>query len=309
MQAEVALARHSHAQRAVAEHFEPYPLSRRAAYVLALYGLRYGGHLVEVQLAGQHHHVGICRIEAHGLDIRYVALGGYVYLHAVAAAGGEYGEVGGYDGAYACLGCRRHDGVDFFEVFVVDYGVDRKVCLYSVAGAGGRNVAKVVEGEVGTAFGAHVESFHAEVHGVGTGVYGGAERFAAAYGSHYFKVAAFHIYIQQIISRPALASFRDMMMGFASFLLFLSFCCCGKLYHFFGCYFLSGHRGSHGSVELAGGSCGGRSGGSHGLGAELCALRSLGHGECRDDGEHYKAAYKRPCGLFKEGVGLANAHY
>ena len=29
----------------------------------------------------------------------------------------------------------------------------------------------------------------------------------------------------------------------------------------------------------------------------------------RDDGEHYKAAYKRPCGLFKEGVGLADAHY
>ena len=63
-----------------------------------------------------------------------------------------------------------------------------------------------------------------------------------------------------------------MMMGFASFLLFLSFCCCGKLYHFFGCYFLSGHRGSHGSVELAGGSCGGRSGGSHGLGVPCDAL-------------------------------------
>ena len=58
--------------------------------------------------------------------------------------------------------------------------------------AGSGNIAKVVEGEVGALTGAHIESFDAEVYGVGTGIDGGSERLARADGCHEFEVGALH---------------------------------------------------------------------------------------------------------------------
>ena len=55
---EVAFATHGHTQRTVAEHFDAQQLARRPADVLFLDEIVDFGHLFQVQLARQHHHVG-----------------------------------------------------------------------------------------------------------------------------------------------------------------------------------------------------------------------------------------------------------
>ncbi len=63
-----------------------------------IYLARDARYLFERQLARQHHDVGPLREELHRLGVRYVALGGYMHLHAYAPGIEHGGHVGGYYG-------------------------------------------------------------------------------------------------------------------------------------------------------------------------------------------------------------------
>ena len=59
MQAQRAFARYGHAERPVAEHLNPHQLAPRAADIFLHNGAVYGGYLVEIEFAGEYHHIGI----------------------------------------------------------------------------------------------------------------------------------------------------------------------------------------------------------------------------------------------------------
>ena len=63
------------------EHLDAHQLAAGTADVLLHYLAVYVGHLVHVQLAGQHHHIGKLSVELQGLDVRDVQLRGEVHLH------------------------------------------------------------------------------------------------------------------------------------------------------------------------------------------------------------------------------------
>ena len=192
MQAEIAFARHGHAQGAVAEHLDAHGLAVGAAYVVAPDGVGNGLDLGEIELARKHNHIGPPGIEFHRLDVRDALLCGDVHLHADAAGIGYGSNVAGDDGRDAALRHGVDDGVAFGDVLVIDDGVDGEVGFHSGLVADGGNFAQVVEGEVHTRAGTHVEAFHAEIYGVGTGVDGRMQTFVAPHWSHYFKIGTFH---------------------------------------------------------------------------------------------------------------------
>ncbi len=130
------------------EHLYPYAAPRGALDILTLDGIIYGADLIQIELTGQHHHIGPLRVEAHGLDIGDVDLGGHMHLHS-AAAGIEYGgHIGGYDGRYTGLGCGINGGMQGLEVIVEYHGVYRKVGLDPGGIAGLGYAAQVVKSEV-----------------------------------------------------------------------------------------------------------------------------------------------------------------
>ena len=164
----------------------------RPAYVLGLDGIVDGAYLVEVEFACKHHHVGNAGIEAHGLDIGYVALRGDMYLYTMTAAGIEDCDVGGDNRCHAgSLGC-GDDFVEIVEVGIVDYGVDRQVCLDLFLVASAHDFGEVVEGEVRARPRAHVQALYAEVYCVGAGLDSRCQRLIAPHRGHYFKIFPLH---------------------------------------------------------------------------------------------------------------------
>ena len=93
VQAHVALAAYSHAQCPMAEHLYTHQLPARSAYVLLFYLAVYLCHLLHVQLACQHYHIGKLGIELQCLYVRDVQLSRQVYLHAPLTAVGHHGHV------------------------------------------------------------------------------------------------------------------------------------------------------------------------------------------------------------------------
>ncbi len=85
MQAEVAFTRYGHAEGAVAEHLDTHEFPTGAPHVVAHDCIMDGTHLVEVQFAGEHHNIGILRVEFHRVDVRYALLGRDMHLHPTAA--------------------------------------------------------------------------------------------------------------------------------------------------------------------------------------------------------------------------------
>jgi len=95
---------------------------------------------------GKHHHVGNVGIKAHGLDVGYVALRGDMYFYVVTAAGVEDCDVGGDNRCHAGSLCCYDYFVEVVEVGIVDYGVDRQVCLDLFLVASAHDFGEVVEG-------------------------------------------------------------------------------------------------------------------------------------------------------------------
>lgn len=127
MQAQIAFARHGHAQCSVAEHLDTHRTPRRPGDTLLGDGPADGADLVERQFARQHHHVGPAGIEAHGLDIGHIGLRGYMDFHTGLTGIKDRGDVGRDDRRYAGLAGGIYDVATHIEIVVVEYGVDREI--------------------------------------------------------------------------------------------------------------------------------------------------------------------------------------
>ena len=103
MQAEVAFAGDSHAEGAVAKHFEAYGLAFRASDVALADGPMDGADLIQIELAGQDGHVGKAGVEGQGFDVGDVELGGEVDLLTDVGGIVHGGHVGGDNGRDARL--------------------------------------------------------------------------------------------------------------------------------------------------------------------------------------------------------------
>ena len=191
MQRQVALAADGHAQRSVAEHLQAHRSSvgtRNRVVGDMPVDL---GHLLHVQLACQHHHVGPLRVEAYGLDIADVCLRGYMHRYAHPAAVTNGGDVGGDDGGDSGRLGVVHDVVHTVDVGIIQDGVDGQVCPHAGLVAPGGDGLHVGDREVGTAAAAHVQSLDAEVDGIRPCVEGRRQRLPRPHRSHYLKVFSF----------------------------------------------------------------------------------------------------------------------
>ena len=74
VQAQIAFARYRHAECSVAEHLDAYQPAVRSAYILVDDGAVYRRHLVKIEFAGEHHHIGPLRVKPHRLYVGDVAL-------------------------------------------------------------------------------------------------------------------------------------------------------------------------------------------------------------------------------------------
>ena len=128
-------------------------------------------HLVHVQFACQHDDIGKLRIEAQGLDVRDVQLGGEVHLLSHLITIGHHGHVGGDDGRDAGLLGSVDDLVHQGDVLAVDDGIDGEVALDAVRLTFLGDVTQVVDGEHGGGVRPHVQFLDAEVDTVGSGLY------------------------------------------------------------------------------------------------------------------------------------------
>ena len=174
------------------EHLD---LNQFAARTADLFGLDAAvdlGHLLESQLAGQHHRVGPLGVEAYGLGVRDVALRGDMDLLPDLSRVEDGGHVGGDDGVDAGPAGAVDDGVQVVNLILVDHRIDGQIALD--AGLAGRigDSLQVVEREVGGRCRAHVELPDPEVDGVGAGLNGCGQRFVGAHGGHDFDIGTFH---------------------------------------------------------------------------------------------------------------------
>ena len=154
------------------EHLDAHGLSMWTTDILLHYLPVYLRHLVEVQLAGQHHHIGKVGIEAQGLDIGNIELGGEVYLLPYLGAVGHHRHIGGDDGADASLVCGIHHLPHRGHVAIVDDGVEGEIRLDAMFITCQGNLLQVVDGEGISGVRPHVELSDAEIHSIGTRLYG-----------------------------------------------------------------------------------------------------------------------------------------
>ena len=189
---EVALARDGHAEGAVGEHLDLHELAARSADVVLDDPAVDFGHLLERELACQHHRVGPLRVEAHRLGVRDVALRGDVHLLPDAPRVENRRQVGGDDGVDALAAGAVDHLVHGRHLVLVDDGVDRQVGLDARFVRRGDDAPEVVEREVRRRSRAHVEFPDAEVDGVGTGLDGRGEGLVGARGGHDLDIGSFH---------------------------------------------------------------------------------------------------------------------
>ena len=152
----------------MAEHLDAHTLSAWSAHILLFYLPGNLGHLCEIELTCQHHHIGKLCIEFQRLYITDVELGGEMHFLTDAAAVVHHGDITGDNGSDARLVCGIDDGVHGVDVLAVDDGVDGEVGLDAMSLALGGDMPEVVDGERVGGVGTHVELSDAEIHGVGT---------------------------------------------------------------------------------------------------------------------------------------------
>ena len=177
------------------EHFDPHGFARGAADALLRDLAGDVGHLLEIQFAGEHHHVGPLGVELHGLTVGDVALGRDVDFDPRAVGVEDRRKVGGDD----CIdpfaaGCVDQP-VGVVQLLVVEDRIDREVAFDAGPFRDADDPAQVFDGEVRRRAGPHVELPDPEIDGVRSGVDRGPEGFVAPHGSHDLEIAAFHVVI------------------------------------------------------------------------------------------------------------------
>ena len=172
----------------MAEHLYTYLLPARAADILLTDVAVDFGHLLQIQFACQHHHIGKLRIEAERLHVADVELCAEVYLLPYPAGITHHRHIGRNDCRDACRLCRIHDGAHQRDIPVVYDGIDGEVAFHAMLFTRPGYLLQIVDGEGICRTGTHVQVLDAEIDGVRTRLYGCCERFARAYRCHDFEV-------------------------------------------------------------------------------------------------------------------------
>ena len=193
VQAQVAFARNCHAQSAVAKHLYSHRVAVRAADAVAHDGLMYVVHLLEVHLAGKHHHVGKLAVESHRLAVRYVHLRGDVHLHVDAAGVGYGSHIACNDGRDAGFFGGVDDAAHQLHIVVEHHRVHCEIAFHAALVAPCCNLVQVVDGEVVRRFCTHIQPLDAKIYGIGTTLMRCHKTLVAAHRRHYLKIFSFHV--------------------------------------------------------------------------------------------------------------------
>ena len=159
-----------------------------ATDVASLYLLMDGSHLLERELTGGDHHIGIAGEEFHRLDIGDVGLGGNMDLDPLGAGIVDDGHVRGYDGRDPFALRPVDDGVHLGNLVVIDDRIDGEIGADAVGVGDGAYLGEVFEREVVGRAGAHIELADTEIDRVGTRLYSRGEGLVGAHRSHHFDV-------------------------------------------------------------------------------------------------------------------------
>ena len=164
-------------------HLQQFPF--RATDILVGDGFRDVRHLLQRQLAGGHHHVGELRVEAHGLDVGDIALGGDMHLDANAVGVCDDCHVRGDDGRDARRFGGLHQPAHLLHLVVVYDGVHRQIGAHAVPVGDVCDARQVVKGEIGRRARPHIEVAHTEIDGIGTCLDGRLQTFIRPHRGHH----------------------------------------------------------------------------------------------------------------------------
>ncbi len=149
MQAQVTLAADRHTEGSVNKHLQPQQISGRTLYLLLSDHVADLMNASEVGFPGQHHHIGILRIELHCFGIGDVHLGADVYLHADRAGIQDHGNIGGNDcrnpGIQGCIQHLAHQS----GLVVENFRVQGEIAFNAVFRCNGCDFAEVPKAEIG----------------------------------------------------------------------------------------------------------------------------------------------------------------
>ena len=188
VQRKIALARYRHAQSAVAEHLDTYPLTARSADILFTDMTVNFRHLLQIQFARQHHHIGKLGIETQSLHIRNIQLRGQMHLLSYLPGVAHHSHIGCNHRRDTCRFCRIHNGSHQGDIVIVDNGIYRKVTFHTMLITGLGNLPQIVNGKGIGGTGTHIQVFDTEVNRVRTRLDSCGKRLARAYRSHDFKI-------------------------------------------------------------------------------------------------------------------------
>ena len=151
-------------------------------------------YLVQIQLPGQDHHIGIPRVEPQGLGVGDVELGGDMHLETN-GAGIFYGcDVGGYDGRHSGSLGRIESAIRLGHILVVKDNVQGQIGLDTILGAVTDNLREVAQSKIVSAVRAHVQVLHPEIHRIGSGLHCRGKGLETSGRGHYLKpVSSAHL--------------------------------------------------------------------------------------------------------------------
>ena len=187
VQAQIAFARDGHAQGSVAEHLDLHRTARRPGDALRGDTVADDPDLLQVQLPGEDHHVGILRIEAQGLGIGDVELGGNMHLHTDTAGIFYSGDVGGNDSRDSGGFGSVKGAVCLGDILVIQDDIEGQICLYVVFSTVADYLRKVGQGKIVRAVRAHVQVLHPEIHRIGSGLHRSGKGLEASGRGHYLE--------------------------------------------------------------------------------------------------------------------------
>ena len=169
------------------KHFYTDQLPGRAADVFGNDGFVNGLHLLQVQLPGQHNHIGPLGIKAQGLYVGNAQLRGDMHLQADFPAVQDAGHVGGDDGVHAGFLRQVQHAAGLVEFLAVQGDVQGEIGLEPIGAADAHHLGEVLRLEIVGGVGAHVQVADAEIDRIGTSFHGGGEAFEAPRRGHDFQ--------------------------------------------------------------------------------------------------------------------------
>ena len=151
-----------------------------------------GFYLMEVQFAGQDHHIGPLGVKAEGFHVGNAELRRDVHLQADFPAVQDAGHVGGDDGIHpgGPGGVQRLIGG--LQVLSVEGDIQRHVGLDAVGAADAHDFRQIPPGEIARRMRTHVQVPDSEVHGIRPAFDGGGEAVETAGRRHNFQFFFLH---------------------------------------------------------------------------------------------------------------------